>query len=372
MSGVTGEKGIKGGLSITVAEEESGMTARGVLKRKGGVSQRLIRKITHGEGETAGALLINGAPALFRDFVSTGDEIRLIFPGEESWILAEDIPFAIIYEDDDILAIDKQPGMIVHPTNGHRSGTLANAIVCHMKRRGENYRPRFISRLDMDTSGVLLVGKNSHAQDSLARQGKAGAVEKIYTAVLEGVLEESLPPTGIIDLPIGLVRPGEPRRAVLPEEEGGYPSQTAYRITGRLYPCVPSDGWEAPGVEGQPPGASTNGVEGQPPGASTNGAEGPPPGASSANVEAPSYCGALTVVQARLLTGRTHQIRVHFAHFGHPVLGDSLYGAPSPLIARQALHASAFAFAHPVTGEPKRLEAPLPADIAVLMDYRRQ
>jgi len=283
------------------------MTARGALRRAKGVSQRLVRKIAHGEGEGAGALYINGRAARFRDKVKPGDEIRLVFPEEGSHIEPEDIPLTVLYEDEYIIAIDKQPGMVVHPTKGHREGTVAAAIVNYMRQRGESYRPRFISRLDMDTSGVLLVGKSSHAQADLARQSSAGGVEKYYLAVLEGRLEDDLPPSGVIDLPIGLAQPGEPRRAVISEEDGGYASRTEYEV-----------------------------------------------------LETASF----TVVRARLITGRTHQIRVHFAHYGHPVLGDQLYGSSTPLIPRQALHAAEISFAHPATGERIRIEAPLPPDIA--------
>jgi 23S rRNA pseudouridine1911/1915/1917 synthase len=160
------------GLIVTAGPDEDGMTARGVLKRAQGVSGRLIRKIVHGEDigpvESAGALYINGEKARFKDRVKPGDEIRLIFPKEESWIEPQDIPLSVLYEDNDILVIDKQPGIIVLPTKGHRDGTIANAVIFHMGKRGENYKPRFISRLDMGTSGILLIGKNSHAQDNLA------------------------------------------------------------------------------------------------------------------------------------------------------------------------------------------------------------
>ena len=308
------------GLTVNAGPEEDGMTARGVLRRAQGVSQRLIRKIKHGEGENAGALYINDVPAYFRDRVKAGDEIRLVFPKEKSWIEPEEIPLSVIYEDGDILVIDKQPGIVVHPTKGHRDGTIANAILFHMAKRGEEYKPRFASRLDMDTSGILLVGKNSHAQDNLSKQNASGEMEKVYTAVLTGLLEENMPSSGLIDLPIGLESEGEPRRAVIPESEGGYPSQTAYEVitSGK--------------VQKDKRGEDEN----------------------------------FTVVRVRLITGRTHQIRVHFAHSGHPLLGDHLYGNPSPLIARQALHSSEISFAHPVTGERMHFEAPLPEDIAAL------
>jgi len=306
----------KSSLWVTAGADDAGMTARGVLKHAKGVSQRLIRRIANGNGEGAGALFINGHPALFRDRVKEGDEIRLVFPDEKSWIDPEDMPLDVLYEDNDILVVNKQHGVVVHPTKGHRDGTIAGAIVHHMLSRGESYKPRFISRLDMDTSGVLLVGKNSHAQDNLAKQGMADGVKKYYTAVLEGRLEDDLPASGIIDLPIGLERPGEPRRAVISEDEGGYPSQTEYRVIKNALPAADDS--------------------------------------------------ILTVVRARLITGRTHQIRVHFAHYGHPVLGDSLYGNPTRLIDRQALHATEIVFAHPVTGREIKIEAPIPADMAGL------
>ena len=339
------------GLSVIVGAGEDGMTARGVLRRAKGVSQRLVRKIAHSEGEGAGALFINGQPARFRDKVISGDEIRLVFPEEESWIEPEDIPLSVLYEDEDILVIDKQPGIVVHPTKGHRERTVAGAVVHHMRQRGESYKPRFISRLDMDTSGVLLIGKNSHAQDNLAKQSAAGTVEKYYIAVLEGRPEDDLPPSGVIDLPIGLAQPGEPKRAVIPEEKGGYPSRTEYEVletvsfiaadgNGLLH-CARNDKENQVNVKNHVSLCFASEGECQ-----------------------PYY---LTVVRARLITGRTHQIRVHFAHFGHPVLGDQLYGSPTPLIARQALHATEIAFAHPVSGRPMRIESPLPSDISALL-----
>ena len=357
------------------------------------------------------ALYINGRPARFRDTVKTGDELLLVFPDEDTHIEPEPIPLAILYEDDDLLAIDKQPFMVVHPTKGHQTGTLANAIAHHMRERGESYKPRFISRLDMNTSGVLLVGKNSYAQSSLAKQGEGGLVEKVYIAVLEGRLEDTLPPSGIIDLPIG--RPptatADPRRSVIPESQGGHPSRTAYEVIttiDAMRDSIPCD-------------------------------------------SEPGLCVPLTLVRVRLLTGRTHQIRVHFAHYGHPVLGDTLYAPPTdtdidtglmrdsapcdsepglrverqrreaeqgaseseakaelreaaaslsaaPLrtrrkawpeqesrpapksraphevgvgggVPRHALHASSLSFTHPTTGAPMHIVAPLPPDIAALI-----
>jgi 23S rRNA-/tRNA-specific pseudouridylate synthase len=152
-------------------------------------------------------------------------------------------------------------------------------------------------------------------------------------AVLQGRLEDDLPPMGTIDLPIGRKSKDDPRRSALPEEEGGQPSQTAYAVVE----TIPASREKDPGSEHPPQDISQ-----------------------------------WTFVRVRLLTGRTHQIRVHFAHFGHAVLGDHLYGQPSAFIARQALHASEISFSHPITGQPMRFEAPLPEDIAIFFTPRKR
>ena len=280
------------------------MTVRTVLRRDKGISTRLIRKVTHGGGE----LLVGGAPARFVDRVHAGDEIKLVMPEERSGFVAQDIPLDVIYEDEHLLAINKQPGLVVHPTKGHADGTLANAVQRYMERSGEAYKIRFISRLDMDTSGVLLIGKNSLAQSDFAIQSAAGHVQKEYIALVCGVLEGS----GLIDAPIALEREGSPKRTV---RDDGYPSKTEYyavRIAG-------------------PSGSE------------------------------------YTILRIILHTGRTHQIRVHLAHIGHPVLGDSLYGDASSLIARQALHSHTISFPHPITGKRLDLTAELHKDMKKLL-----
>jgi 23S rRNA pseudouridine1911/1915/1917 synthase len=178
-----------------------------------------------------------------------------------------------------------------------------------MRQRGEQYQPRFASRLDMNTSGVLTVCKNGHAQWSLAQQQEAGTITKIYLALAAGVFDE---PRGSIALPIAPAGDGTPQRLVRPVSEGGRLAQTAYEVLG-------------------------------------------------------SFAPGLSLVRLHLLTGRTHQIRVHLAAIGHPVLGDTLYGAASPLIERQALHAAEISFAHPKDARPLRFAAPLPEDMARLL-----
>jgi 23S rRNA pseudouridine1911/1915/1917 synthase len=302
---------MKHDLEYTATGADSGMTVRGVLRKRLGVSQRLIRKIANapsGSGDGfAGGVYVNGVPALFKDRVREGDTVGILYPDESSHFIPQDIPIEVLYEDDDIIAVNKQPGIVVHPTKGHVDGTVANGLMWRMMERGERYKLRFANRLDMDTSGILLVGKNSHAQSEFARQSDMGRIKKLYIAVLDGAPK---PETGNIDAPIALEREGSPRRTVM---EGGAPSRTFYRTLRKFR---------------LPQG------------------------------------GAPTLAMLSIETGRTHQIRVHMAHIGCPVLGDELYGRAEPvLVGRQALHAAVLRFAHPRTREEITITAPLPDDI---------
>jgi 23S rRNA pseudouridine1911/1915/1917 synthase len=294
-------------LVVTEKQAESGMKVRSVLRQSQSVSQRLVRKIIHdGKG---GGVWRNGVHCMFNEKVAAGDVIWLKYPDESSHILPENIPVEVLYEDDDLLAINKPAGIVVHPTKGHQSGTLANGIIAYMQAKGESYKPRFIGRLDMGTSGIILIGKNSHAQSSFVAQADKGLTEKRYIAVVHGVPE---PRVGVIDEPILLREPEAPRRIV---NEEGYPSRTHYEVSEIL--------------EG----------------------------------------GKYAVVECELETGRTHQIRVHMAHIGCPLVGDELYGKSEPeLLTRQALHAVSLSFEHPRTGEKKIIVAPMAADMINLMN----
>lgn len=329
-----GDQDVKYDMLLSVCQEHDGMTVRTVLQRSSGLSSRLIRRMIHGNGvdgerfENAGGVFVNGQPSRFSDRVKAGDAIGLNFPVEDSYFPANDIPLEILYEDADILVLNKQPGLVVHPTKGHLEGTVANGLVAHMQKCGESWKPRFASRLDMGTSGVLLVGKNAHAQHDFARQAKNGLVCKIYLAILSGVMACD---AGEVDAPIGMMD-YEPRRIVC---ESGLPSRTRYRVIERF------------AIEGLAQ-ARLESEQG-------TGSDGP--------ARPDSRTGA-TLVELELLTGRTHQIRVHMAHQGHPVLGDHLYGSPaSAYIDRQALHAASLSFNHPVTKAPMHIAAPLPADM---------
>ncbi|MDR1272367.1 MAG: RluA family pseudouridine synthase [Clostridiales Family XIII bacterium] len=289
---------------VKAAPGQSGMMVKTVLRRSSGVSTRLIRRVAHGDG----ALFLNGKPAKFIDKVVDGDEITLVMPEEKSDFTAEAIPVDIMYEDDHLILLDKVPGIVVHPTKGHVGHTVANAIQHHMEQTGESYKIRFVNRLDMDTSGVLLVGKTSLAQSDFSQRVAAGLVTKEYLAIVTGDLRG----TGVVDAPIALFEEGSPRRMVA---EGGYPSKTEY-VSEKNF-TVGGDRY--------------------------------------------------SLVRLRLHTGRTHQIRVHLAHIGHPVLADHLYGSPSELIERQALHSHILSFPHPITGKQLEFMAGLHDDMMKLL-----
>lgn len=290
-------------MTYEVTPEDRQIQLRDLLKRRLGLSTRLLRKLKDQNG-----IVCAGKVALLHQRFEPGDVITVNLPEETSYFEPEDIPIQIVYEDDALLVLNKQPGVVVHPTKGHQEHTIANGLMKHMADRGESYKIRFVNRLDMGTSGLLLVGKNSHCQDGFTRQAQEGRVIKEYLAVVHGLVIED---ESVIDLPIGMDQDG-PRRMVL---EGGHPSVTRYR---RLE-------W---------------------------------------------YASGYSLVRLILETGRTHQIRVHMAHLGHPLVGDQLYGAGGEIDARmgrQALHAARLAFFHPVTGERLDLEAPLPADMKDLL-----
>lgn len=353
-------------LEIIVKEEDDGMTVRGILHKRRGISTRLLRSIANGFG----SVYINGIEARFKNRANAGDLIGLFFPEENSDFIPQDIPIEILYEDDDLMAINKQPGLVVHPTKGHSDGTIANGLVFLLNNRGERFKIRFINRLDRDTSGVLLIGKNAHAQSDFARQGDEGKIEKIYTAIVKGTppIDEDK-----IDAPIALRQEGSPERCV---REDGAPSVTHYKVLE----CFRK-------IKNRSTIKNKNG--------------------STAKDRFSDEDTNYSLLELRLETGRTHQIRVHLAYVGCPVLGDSLYsealnsdrsvdsggGTDSGIsssdesgnsfcpnstcqthefLNRQALHATSLSFAHPITGAPLYIEAPLPEDILTCLKSLRR
>lgn len=293
---------------VQSSDEDGKKAVRDLIYTNFNISSRLKKKI-----KRENLVFVNGMPVKNHHLPRAGDILTIGLPEESSYFPPEDIPLSILYEDDDLLILNKQPGVVVHPTNGNPFHTLANGIMKYMLDTDQQFKIRFVNRLDMGTSGVVVVGKNSHAQDNMTKQMQKGTVEKTYLAILQGIFEDK---AGVVNLPIGRPDPERLQRAVM--TEGGSPSVTRYEVLEEIG-------------------------------------------------------GAYSLVQLQLETGRTHQIRVHMAHLGHPVLGDHLYGEENPqLIDRQALHSYSLAFLHPVTGKPIKITAPLPSDMEEALERLKQ
>lgn len=289
-----------------VTEEDKDLPVKTIIRRRFSFSSRLLSKLKYQH-----LVFLNGEEVAGWITPGIGDEISINLPEEKSDFPAEDIPIHPVYEDDDLLIINKQPGITVHPTKGHPSHTIANGLMTYMEKTGQSFKVRFVNRLDMDTTGLLIIAKNSHAQDEVTKQMKAKTTEKRYKAIVNGIVKDD---EFTIDLPIGRPDPEKVARAVM--VDGGYPSVTHVKVLERY------------------PSGNENGSD-----------------------------KGYTMVELLLETGRTHQIRVHMSHIGHPLVGDSLYGGAHPdLIDRQALHSYRLSINHPVTGKRLELEAPLPDD----------
>ncbi|MFC2990420.1 23S rRNA pseudouridine(1911/1915/1917) synthase RluD [Halomonas tibetensis] len=271
----------------------------------------------------AGDLTLDGALARPRDKIYGGEWLRLATEIEEDTRFApEDIPLKVVFEDDEVLVIDKPAGLVVHPAAGNPDGTLLNALLHHCPRLAGVPRAGIVHRLDKDTTGLMVVAKTLTAQASLVAQLQARTVSREYDAVCVGVMTSG----GKVDAPIGRHPKDRKRQAVT---ASGKPAVTHYRVVERFR--------------------------------------------------------AHTHVRCRLETGRTHQIRVHLAHLRYPLVGDPVYGgrlklppgAAEPLkeilreLPRQALHARRLAFVHPVSDEKATFRSQLPDDILMLLDYLR-
>ena len=265
-----------------------------------------------------GNISVNGKTVKANYKISGGDMIKVCIPEPESPdILPEDIPLDIIYEDDDILVVNKPKGMVVHPAPGHYSHTLVNAVMYHCGDRlsGINgvLRPGIVHRIDMDTTGSLLVCKNDRAHHILADQLKQHSITRRYHAVVCGNIKED---TGTVNAPIG--RHPTDRKKMSTKAPNGRHAVTHYNVLERF--------------------------------------------------------GDYTYIECELETGRTHQIRVHMASIGHPILGDAVYG-PSRCPYRlqgQTLHAKILGITHPSTGEYMEFDAPLPAYFSELLERLRR
>ncbi len=253
-----------------------------------------------------GSVLVNGKPVKASCRMEAEDEVTIDLPElKEPEILAENIPLDILYEDADLLMVNKPKGMVVHPSAGHSSGTLVNAVMYHCKDQlsGINgvMRPGIVHRIDKDTTGVLVVCKNDLAHNHVAEQLKVHSITRKYRAIVHGVMKEE---GGTVDAPIG--RHPIERKKMAINEKNGKRAVTHYRVLQRF-----------------------------------------------ANH---------TYIECQLETGRTHQIRVHMASLRHPILGDTIYGSEkNPYhLEGQTLHAQVLGLIHPVTGDYVEVEAPLP------------
>jgi 23S rRNA pseudouridine1911/1915/1917 synthase len=292
-------------------------TARGRIDRfvadVSGLSRSYVQKLI-----SEGHLTAAGSPMKANDLVVVGQTLVLEIPDPEPLDLEpEPIPLSVVYEDDDLLIVDKPAGLVVHPAAGHQSGTLVNALLA----RGTEYggiagvqRPGIVHRLDRDTSGLLMVAKDDRAQASLMSQLKARGIKKTYLGLVQGSVAAT---TGRVEAPIGRDPVHRTRMAVVPD---GRPSVTGYRVRERL------GGW--------------------------------------------------TLLELDLVTGRTHQIRVHLAAIGHPLAGDPIYGNGTSRrgpegTTRLFLHSWRIELLSPTDGHLIRATAPLPAELETVLETLR-
>jgi len=288
------------------------------------------------DAATAGFLKANGQPVKSNYKVKPNDVLTIEFehPKFELKIIPEDIPLNIVYEDEDVIVVNKPPGLVVHPGHGNYSGTLVNALAHYLKDnpffRSDDPRPGLVHRIDKDTSGLLVIAKNEHAKNSLARQFFNKTTKRRYKAIVWGIPKE---PEGTVSNFIGRGLKDRKIMQVFYDDEHGKWAVTHYKI-----------------------------------------------------IEEFGYCA---MIECRLETGRTHQIRVHMKHLGHPIFNDETYGGNQILrgttfskykqfvinnfgiCPRQALHAQSLGFVHPRTNEEMYFEAELPADMSELAERWR-
>ena len=287
---------------IIITAQESGdrvdaLLARSVETLTRSAAQRLIEN---------GSVTLFGEPVKKNYRCAPGDEFEIILPPPEDVpLLPQNIPLDVVYEDGDVIVVNKPRGMVVHPAPGHPDGTLVNALLYRcgdsLSGVGGEKRPGIVHRIDKDTSGLIIAAKNDLSHQALSAQLSDHSLSRVYQCVVRGRVRDD---EGTVSAPIGRCPNDRKRMAVT--EKNSRPAVTHYKVLARY-----------------------NGY---------------------------------TLVECRLETGRTHQIRVHMAHIGHPLLGDFTYGAPAPDkgLTGQCLHAREIRFTHPRTGEPVHLVTELP------------
>lgn len=283
-----------------------------ISKQKVEISRAMIQKLIEDN-----QILVNDKPQKASYKVQTGDEIIINIPEvKETDLKSQDIPLDVIYEDDDILVVNKPKGMVVHPAVGNPDGTLVNAVMAHCKGKlsgiGGELRPGIVHRLDKDTSGLIIVAKNDKAHINLSEQIQNREVKKVYLALVRGVIPEN---EATINMPIARSTKDRKKMAV---DKKGKVAITHFKVLERFK--------------------------------------------------------KYTYLEVAIETGRTHQIRVHMAEIGHPVVGDYTYsnGKNEFNIQGQMLHAKSLEFKHPITGKQMHLEAPLPEYFTEILNRLKQ
>lgn len=291
----------------TIAPAEDGRMVRELLIRPLGLSNAMIRRLVQTEG-----VRLDGAHPFLSTRVAAGQRLAVRLSSPETGMLRP-IPLEldVVYEDADVLVVNKPPGLLVHPTRLSHVHTLAHGITYRFRQQAVQARVHPVHRLDRNTSGLVLIAKHSPAHRQLARQLISRELERTYVALVHGTVADL---AGTVDAPIGRHAEDAHLRTVRGD---GAVARTHFRVVER-------------------------------------------------------YATA-TRVELELETGRTHQIRVHMAHLGHPLLGDAPYGGEAtPLLQRQALHAHRLRFTHPLTRQPIVCEAPIPADLERLIQTLRR
>lgn len=302
-------------LQYIVPPEDDGCVLKTILQKRLGVSRKLLSRVKL----TEQGIMVNGERKYISVHVQAGDLVEVRMEREESDdIMPQELPLDFIYEDEDLLIVNKQAGMIVHPTHGHYINTVANGVVYYWQSKGESFRFRPIHRLDQETSGVLAIAKNAYVHQQISEQMIAHTIEKEYMALVYGDVKDD---KETIEGPIDR-DPEQPHmRIVTPT---GYHAVTHYEVSARF--------------------------------------------------------GHVTLVRIRLETGRTHQIRVHMKHIGHPLVGDKMYQlgeyahlseSVDSIITRQALHAYRLGFTHPSTRERVEFRAEVPDDMKLVIEHLR-
>ncbi|AXI08799.1 RNA pseudouridine synthase [Oceanobacillus zhaokaii] len=289
-------------MNWVIKKEHHGLIIRDFLQKNQAFSRRMLTAVKKEE-----RILVNGVPQTVRFCLSEGDHLEVILPSETIGdnMIRENIELAIVYEDDAVIVLNKPAGIATIPSRNHPKGTIANGVLAYYEKNNIPYTIHVVTRLDRDTSGLLLIAKDRYSHSILAASQKQGAIKRKYQAIIKGHLD---PMGGTIDAPIDRKEGSIIERAVI---ETGKRAITHYHIIEEF--------------------ADTS------------------------------------LVEIELETGRTHQIRVHFSHINHALLGDDLYGGSVDRILRQALHCVEISFEHPFTKEIINLKCPLPEDMLRLI-----